>query len=234
MNTQELRIGTIPAVLWGEPSEQVFIAVHGNMSNKRDRPIEILAEEATARGYQVLSFDLPQHGERLNEAAVCKVQNCVEELAAVLEFARQRYAQISLFGCSMGAYFALLAYRDATLQQSLLLSPIVDMERLIGNMLRWNAISEERLEAEREIATPNGPPLYWDYYCYVKQHPLTKWAGPTAILYGSADALCERAAIDAFIERFGCKLTVLEQSEHFFHTPQQLDFFRTWLREGIR
>ena len=49
--------------LWGEPSDRLFIAVHGNMSSKDDDAIVIFAEEATDKGYQVLSFDLPEHGE---------------------------------------------------------------------------------------------------------------------------------------------------------------------------
>ena len=55
-------IDNIPAVLWGEKSSKLIIAVHGNLSNKLDVPISLLAEVAVPRGYQVLSFDLPQHG----------------------------------------------------------------------------------------------------------------------------------------------------------------------------
>lgn len=47
----------------GEIRGKIFIAVHGNMSNKEDAVIQILAEEADRKGYQVLSFDLPEHGE---------------------------------------------------------------------------------------------------------------------------------------------------------------------------
>ena len=49
---------------YGEVRVKNFIAVHGNMSNKEDAVIQILAEEANQKGYQVLSFDLPEHGER--------------------------------------------------------------------------------------------------------------------------------------------------------------------------
>ena len=47
----KFKINNIPAVLWGEKSEKLFIAVHGNMSNKEDTVIEILAEEAVKKGY---------------------------------------------------------------------------------------------------------------------------------------------------------------------------------------
>ncbi len=34
------------------------------MSNKEDTVIQKLAEEANQKGYQVLSFDLPEHGRK--------------------------------------------------------------------------------------------------------------------------------------------------------------------------
>ena len=64
MKKEFFKINNIPAVLWGETSEKIIIAVHGNMSHKEDIPIEILAEIGNQKNYQILSFDLPEHGER--------------------------------------------------------------------------------------------------------------------------------------------------------------------------
>ena len=64
MKIEKHRIDYIPAILWGENSGKVLIAVHGNMSHKEDEVIRILAEKMVPKGYQVLSFDLPEHGER--------------------------------------------------------------------------------------------------------------------------------------------------------------------------
>lgn len=61
------RINNIPTILWGDNTEKVIIAIHGNMSNKVDIPIEIVAKNALANNYQVLSFDLPEQGDRINE-----------------------------------------------------------------------------------------------------------------------------------------------------------------------
>ena len=109
MYKKELLIENIPAVLWGEKSSKLFIAVHGNMSNKSDTPIVILAEEAVPHGYQVLSFDLPKHGDRINEPTLCKVQKCVSDLLKVMEYAKTISSEISLFACSMGAFFSLIS-----------------------------------------------------------------------------------------------------------------------------
>ena len=66
MKKQHIKIENIPAVIWGEDSQKLIIAVHGNMSHKEDFPIMILAHEMS--DYQILSFDLPQHGERKLES----------------------------------------------------------------------------------------------------------------------------------------------------------------------
>ncbi len=233
MTKQKLTINGIPSILWGDKSEKLFIAIHGNMSNKADDVITILAEEAVTRGYRLLSFDLPKHGDRKNEPYECTVQNCSHDLTMIMNYAQEQSSNISIFACSMGAYFSLLAYSIFPIRQCLFLSPILDMERIIQNMMACFGVSEERLEAEKEISTPIGQSLYWDYYCYVKAHPIVIWDKPTAILYGSKDELSEFDVITGFSNRFNCKLTVLEDGEHFFHTEEQLKFYRLWLHEHI-
>ncbi|MDD2981401.1 MAG: hypothetical protein PHN80_15720 [Hespellia sp.] len=44
------QIEHIMAVIWGEESNTVIIAVHGDQSNKEDVPIQILAENAAQYG----------------------------------------------------------------------------------------------------------------------------------------------------------------------------------------
>ena len=234
MIRQDFKIGKIPAILWGDKSDQLFVVVHGNLSNKADDVIVVFAEEAVAQGYQVLSFDLPEHGDRKRENYICKVQNCVQDLTVIMNYAQSLSRNISVFACSMGAYFSLLAYRDQPLKQCLFLSPVVNMERIITNMMSWFGISENRLETEKEVPTPIGQTLYWDYYCYVKEHPIALWDKPTAILYGSADNLCEFDVVADFTKRFDCDLQIMEQGEHYFHTEEQLQFFRQWLRKRGR
>lgn len=227
MHTTQIKIGTIPAILWGPPSRSLFLAVHGDMSHKTDEAIQILAEQAVEKGHQVLSFDLPEHGDRKTEPRLCDARNCVEDLAAVMDRAHILSDRISLFGCSMGAFFSMLAYEREPIEQALFLSPVVDMVRIIRNMMSWFDVSEERLEREREIATPVKT-LYWDYYQYVLARPV-RWDKPTALLYGAKDNLCERDYVVAFADRTGSDMTVLEGGEHFFHTEEQLAFLRRWL-----
>ena len=233
MFKDKFKINNIPAVLWGEKSEKVFIAVHGNMSNKEDKVIEILAQEATSKGYQVLSFDLPEHGERKNDSTPCKVQYCVKDLHFIIDYAKENWKKLNLFACSMGAYFSLLSYKDENIKKALFLSPVVSMERIIQNMMTWFNVTEEQLEKEQTIDTPIGQKLYWDYYCYVKENPVNVWNTPTQVLYGAKDSLCEFDTINNFVDKFSCGLEVMEEGEHYFHTEEQLHVLKKWLHNHI-
>lgn len=121
-----------------------------------------------ANNYQVLSFDLPEHGDRIKEGTPCKVQYCIKNLADIMQYAKANWKHISLFANSLGAYFSLLAYPDEPVEKTWFLSPIVDMQRLIENMMGWFSVTEEELESKQTISTPMGQKLYWDYYSFVK------------------------------------------------------------------
>ena len=227
MKKEVLKIENIPAILWGETSNRVYIYVHGKMSNKEEAAG--FAAKANQRGYQVLSFDLPEHGERTDENYPCVVWNGVHDLATIGNFAQKCWEGINLFAISLGAYFSLLAYKDLPLKKCLFLSPILDMERLIQNMMTRFNVSAELLEEKREIQTPMGETLNWDYYSYAKENPVNKWNAPTAILYGARDNLTELAIVENFAKRFKCSLTISQGGEHWFHTEQQLALLDEWL-----
>ena len=65
MKVTQIEIGGIPALIWGETSDKVLLCVHGKMASKECA--EGIAGIAQEKGYQTVSFDLPQHGERKNE-----------------------------------------------------------------------------------------------------------------------------------------------------------------------
>ena len=65
MITQQILIGNIPSILWGNDSSRLYLYVHGQGGNKEEA--SFLAEKICVKGWQVLSFDLPGHGERKDE-----------------------------------------------------------------------------------------------------------------------------------------------------------------------
>ena len=139
-----------------------------------------------------------------------------------------RWQHTALRCTSLGAWFSLLAFAGERLEQALFVSPVVDMEGLIRDMMGWAGVSEAQLEAAGELDTPFGETLSWPYLQYVRAHPVSRWPTPTALLYASGDAMLRRTAVEDFARRFGGALTVLEGGEHWFHTPEQLAALHRW------
>ena len=109
-----------------------------------------------------------------------------------------------------------------------LISPVVDMEKLICNMMKWANVTERELAERQEIPTAFGETLSWRYLCYVREHPVS-WRIPTRILYGERDELTDMQTIAAFAERTGAELTVMPGGEHWFHTDAQMRFLDDWI-----
>jgi len=106
------------------------------------------------------------------------------------------------------------------------------MEYLIHQMMIWFDISEERLAKEKEIATPIDM-MTWDYYQYVKEHPVQEWNIPTHILFAGRDTLQSLEVVKGFAERFGCELTLSENSDHPFMEDGDEAVVTHWLRDHL-
>ncbi len=231
INTMQINIEHIPAVIWGNKSDQVYLFVHGKFSNKAEA--EDFARMAGKKGYQVISFDLPGHGDRKEENYACHVKDAVHDLRIIGHYVMQNWSKIYLMAASLGAYFSLISYQELPIERCLFLSPLLNMERLIQNMMLWFQVGEEELKEKKEILTPMGETLIWDYYCYVREHPIQFWNKKTAILYGSQDHLTEYSVVEDFVRRFGCELTVVEGAQHNFQSKEYTDFADRWLEENI-
>ena len=227
-STTQFMVHHIPVVLHGDSSEKLFLYIHGKMGRKEEAAR--FAEIVCPKGYQVLSMDLPGHGERADEMERFVPWEVVPELQAVYGFTRQRWEKISLYANSIGAYFSLLAYREAKFEKSLFVSPILDMDKLIRDMMGWAGVTREQLQQTGEIPTAFGETLSWEYLTYAAENRITKWDSPTAILYAGQDHLTARKTVDDFAQRFGCAVTVMENGEHWFHTEEQLSVLDAWLQ----
>lgn len=231
MPFEKIAIGGIPAIVWGAPSDKAYIHVHGKMSRKEEA--REFAEIACSRGYQVVSFDLPEHGERTDPEYKCDIWNGVRDLTTIHDYARSRWNTLSLFGCSLGACFSLFAFKDARFEKCLFHSPVLDMERLIRNMMTWFGTNEAELKERQEIPTPIGETLSWKYYTYVKENRVTRWSVPTRILCGTNDNLTEQEVFEDFARRFHCELEIVENGNHYFTTESELAALRDWYRRSI-
>lgn len=230
MNTQALNISGIPAVIWGQKADHVYLHVHGKMSCKEYA--EPFARIAGEKGCQTLSFDLPGHGERKARDERCDIWSGMHDLSVVANYAFSNWRSVSLFACSLGAYFSLNTYADMNFAKCLFQSPVLDMEYLIRQMFLWFSVTEERLLAEQEIPTPVDL-LRWDYFQYVLKHPVKRWNIPTAILYGGKDNFQSAEVIQKFVTAHNCQLTISPNSEHPFMQAEDENAVSTWLAENI-
>lgn len=151
-----------------------------------------------------------------------------EEFPGFFAALRKRCENLTLVANSIGAFFSLLSLDEELVDTAYFISPVVDMEQLICNMMLWAGVTEQKLAEKQEIPTEFGETLSWKYLCYVREHPIS-WKIPTRILYGENDNLTSMETIKAFAEKINAELTVMPGGEHWFHTEEQMQFLDSWI-----
>jgi pimeloyl-ACP methyl ester carboxylesterase len=155
------------------------------------------------------------------------------EFSDFFDLHAKEYDFVVLIANSIGAFFSMSALAEKKISQAMLISPIVDMEKLITDMMMWENVTENALQSRREIPTKFGETLSWEYLSYVRNHPI-EWSIPTSILYGENDNLTSRETISAFADKIGASITVMNGGEHWFHTDEQMSFLDGWIIESIK
>ena len=143
-----------------------------------------------------------------------------------------RYNKTILIGNSIGAYFSLISLADKKITKAMLISPIVDMERLILDMMLEANVSEEELSIKKEIETSFGETLSWEYLSYVRENPIS-WNIPTEILYGKKDNMTSISTMTDFSKKINAHITTMSDGEHWFHTMEQMCFLDSWIKSNI-
>ena len=144
----------------------------------------------------------------------------------------QKYNKIMLIANSLGAYFSLISLADKKIEKAMLISPIVDMERLILDMMISENVSKEELRIKKEIETSFGEILSWEYLTYVIKDTIS-WNIPTEVLYGEKDTTTSIDTINNFVKKINANLTIMSGGEHWFHTKEQMEFLDKWFKSNI-
>lgn len=157
------------------------------------------------------------------------------EIHGELERLSKTYGNIILVCNSIGAFFTMSSGignpgnpLHAKISKAFFISPIVNMEKLICDMMVWAGVTERELEEKSTVETTFGETLSWEYLTYVREHPI-RWNIPTKILYGSMDNLVNLETMKNFVESHKAELTIMENGEHWFHTEQQMKFLDSWI-----
>ena len=155
-----------------------------------------------------------------------------EEFQKYFDFIIPKYNEILLIGNSIGAYFSMISLSEKQIKKAMFISPIVDMENVILNMMKWENVSEEELEAKKIITTSFGESLLWEYLSYVRRNSII-WDIPTSILYGEKDDITPLKTINNFANKINANLTIMSDGEHWFHTEEQISFLDSWFEKSI-
>lgn len=199
--------------------KKAVIYVHGKGGNAEESDFY----RNLCNGYDVFGLD---YGSDTPWDAKTEFPPLFEEIC-------KDYNDVTLIANSIGAFFSMNALADEKkISKALFISPIVNMEKLICDMMTWANVTEEQLKSKGEIPTDFGETLSWKYLCYVRQNPLL-WNIPTKILYGEKDNLTSLDTVTEFARSHNAPLTVMKDGEHWFHTKEQLEFLADWIKSSI-
>lgn len=106
-----------------------------------------------------------------------------------MKSAKENWKVIGIYACSIGAYFSIQAFQNTKPDICLLVSPVLDMEDMISNMMLQTQVTEEQLKESQEIKTETGVVLSWKYLCWVREHSVKSICKETNILYGIQDEM---------------------------------------------
>lgn len=198
--------------------KKVILYIHG----KGGSHLEAEQYKKNCLGFDIIGIDY-------NDYLPWVVQN---QIRSVYDKVHERYDCIYVIANSIGAYFVMHTLQTCDIERALFISPVLDMERLILDMMSWANVLESDLREKKEIPTDFGETLSWKYLCFVRENPI-KWNVPTEILYAGNDNLTSLQTVNRFINSHNANLTVMENGEHWFHTDGQLAFLDIWMKRAL-
>lgn len=194
------------------------VYVHGKGGNAE----EAEHYKALFQDYEVIGFDYESNTPWDAQA----------EFRDFFKPLEQKYDSIILVANSIGAYFSIHSLKDIKIDRAFFISPVVDMEKLITDMMKWAAVTEKELQEKCVIRTDFGEDLSWKYLTWVRENAVT-WNIPTAIVHGSNDNLQSTDTVKHFADLSGADFSEMENGEHWFHTEEQMAFLDAWIRNTI-
>ena len=193
---------------------KTVLYIHGKSGNASESThYEKFFPDCKVIGLDYKTFSPWETGKEIHEAVVSL---------------KTEFESIILIANSIGAFFCMNANLNSLIEKAYFISPVVNMEKLICDMMKWANVTEAELEQRKIIPTDFGEELSWEYLCYVREHSLN-WQVPTSIIYGEKDNLTSIETMRAFAEKQGASLTVMKGGEHWFHTEEEMKFLDEWI-----
>ena len=111
--------------------EEIVVYVHGKGGSAQ----EAEHYKALFPNCEVIGFDY--HAQSPWEAT--------EEFSGFFTAVRKRCGKLTLVANSIGAFLSLSSLNEKLVDAAYFISPVVDMEQLICNMMQWADVSEAEL-----------------------------------------------------------------------------------------
>ena len=195
--------------------QKALLYVHGKGGNSK----ETEQLKPFCNGYAIYGIDLVDFTPWGTE----------KQIQCTFETLQKEYGSVSIVANSIGAYFSMFALQKYQVEKAFFISPILNMEKLILDMMMWANVTEKELKENGEISTDFGETLSWEYLSFVRNN-IVQWNIPTEILYAEHDNMTSRETVNEFIKTHQATLSVMPKGEHWFHTPEQIEFLGKWLK----
>jgi uncharacterized protein len=223
-------------------SEPLVIVCHGFTGSKEGRGQALaMGEQLALLGYGTLLFDFAGSGESDGEDRDRTLSGQVEDLAAVVGWARQGgYGPIILSGRSFGGSTVLsYAAKDRQIEAVCTWAAVTRLERLFLPLVGGDAAGP----AEELVIIKNEEgqlALKRRFFQDLSRHDLTSCAAAISprsllIVHGSADQSVPPEDAEILYQSAGepKKLVIIEDADHRFseHTEEVWRSFFRWLEE---
>ena len=201
----DLKIPCLLSEPYSGDIRRVVLGVHGFGGSTQDAIQAGIAEEMALFRSVTLRFDFPAHGESPMGSEAFSLENCMDTLLAVAEYARKQYPDVEdlcIFASGFGAYVTLLCLQDLLEMPGrvklVVQTPALRMHDTLLGMMR---LSRETFRAmdRRTIRADRPFDVTYRFYEELREHTaLDSYPIPMLILHGEQDDYIPMSDIQNF------------------------------------
>ena len=220
---------------------RIVLSVHGLGGSTRDAIQESIAEEMEFFYSATFRFDFPAHGESPMDSAALTLDNCVNSLLKVAEYARAQYPEVEdlcIFATGFGAYITLISLEKLLEMPGnvklVVQTPSVLMHETLLAMKRMSEPTLKAMEKTSFARLERPFDVTYSFYQALKENvALDSYPIPMLILHGEEDSYIKMSDIQHF-RRINeqSKLVIIPGTSHRFLEDgawdMVLDLTRDW------
>ena len=140
----------------------------------------------------------------------------------------RKYKTVEVIANSIGAYFAINALSNQQIEEAYFISPVVDMERLIADMMIWANVTEDELKEKKKFRQPlRDPFMGLSLLCKRKSYYIGKSQRTFCMVKKIILPLMERYL--NLYRGTNSTLSIMKMESIGFHTDEQMKFLDEWI-----